>query len=561
MPAAPVLAIEDLHVWFGTGSTETHTLKGISLAVAPGERVGLVGESGCGKTTTILAAMGLLPPSASVAGRILLGGEDLLARGERSVAAHRWTDLAMVFQGAMNAFNPVHTVGWQIAEALRIHRPAPREAITRRVHELLELVGIPAGRADAYPHEFSGGMRQRAVIAMALACEPKVLLADEPTTALDVVIQDQILALLTRLCDELALALILVTHDLGVVAQTCDRAAVMLDGEIVEHGPVLDLHRNPTHSYTKRLFEATPSLGDARPAAPAAAAPSALLEVDGLRVSYSGRRGMTDALLRRPGPEQVAVDGISLTVNRGELVALVGQSGCGKTSTVQAVLGMVPAAGGDIRLDGESTRDLDRSGLRQLRRRVQMIYQDPYESLDGRFRVRDTLEEPLRIHRAAAGREQRRAIVRGALERVGLTPAGRYLDRYPHELSGGQRQRVSIAACLVLQPELLLADEPVSMLDVSLRAGILDLLDELRTDSSLGILMITHDLSTAATYADRILVMHEGRIVEHGPAWQVVNEPVDGYTKMLLAAVPSPDPQVRPQRLALTGDVAERSQA
>jgi peptide/nickel transport system ATP-binding protein len=547
----PVLAIDDLHVWFRTGSTrhdaaESHTLKGISLSVAPGERVGLVGESGCGKTTTILAAMGLLPSSASVAGRILLDGEDLLARGEKSLAPHRWTDLAMVFQGAMNAFNPVHTVGWQLAEALRIHRPAPREAIARRVRELLGMVGIPANRADAYPHEFSGGMRQRAVIAMALACEPRVLLADEPTTALDVVIQDQILTLLSSLCDELALALVLVTHDLAVVAQTCDRAVVMLDGEIVEQGPVLELYRNPSHPYTRRLFEATPSLADVRTSestTPTATAP--LLDVRELQVAYPGRRSVADALRRRPAPQQLAVDGISLTVDRGEMVALVGQSGCGKTSTVQSVLGIVPAAGGQILLDGQPTANLDRGALRQLRRRVQMIYQDPYESLDGRFRVRDTLEEPLRIHRVAADRDQRRAIVRDALDRVGLTPPSRYLNRYPHELSGGQRQRVSIAACLVLQPELLLADEPVSMLDVSLRTGILDLLDELRADGSLGILMITHDLSTAATYADRILVMHQGRLVEQGPAWQVVNEPADAYTQALLAAVPSPDPGAR----------------
>ncbi|MGH8962843.1 MAG: dipeptide ABC transporter ATP-binding protein [Jatrophihabitantaceae bacterium] len=553
-PVAPVLAIEDLHVWFDTGSTrrrrrEVHTLKGVDVSVEPGERLGLVGESGCGKTTTILAAMGLLPASASVSGRVLLNGQDLLAQGERSVMPHRWTDLAMVFQGAMNAFNPVHTVGWQIAEALRLHRGGSRAEIADRVRELLTMVGIAPERGADYPHEFSGGMRQRAVIAMALACDPKVLLADEPTTALDVVIQDQILTLLTKLCDELDLALILVTHDLGVIAQTCERAAVMLDGEIVEQGPVEQLYRHPTHPYTRQLFEATPDLRATSRADPVSApARPPLLEVSDLRVAYPGRRSALETIRRRPAEGATAVDGISLRVERGEMVALVGQSGCGKTSTVQSILGMVDVSGGAIRLDGQDTAGLNRRRLHQLRRRVQMIYQDPYESLDGRFRVRQTLEEPLRIHHVGATRQQRTDIITDALERVGLRPAARYLGRYPHELSGGQRQRVSIAACLVLQPELLLADEPVSMLDVSLRRGVLELLNTLRKDASLGILMITHDLSTAATYADRIAVMREGRIVEQGPAWQIVNEPADAYTKTLLASVPNPDPRIRVRR-------------
>ncbi|MGA8246761.1 MAG: ABC transporter ATP-binding protein [Nocardioides sp.] len=539
----PVLEIEDLHVWFrsgglGRGRGENHVLQGIDLSIRPGERVGLVGESGCGKTTTILAAMGLLPSSASVAGQVRVGGRDLLAGGERAFLPHRWTDLAMVFQGAMNAFNPVRTVGSQIAEVLRLHRSMSRHQATARVAELLGLVGIDPARATSYPHELSGGMRQRAVIAMALACQPKALLADEPTTALDVVVQDQILSLLTSLCDRLGLALILVTHDLGVVAQTCDRAAVMLEGRIVEHGSVQELYRAPQHPYTRQLFEATPSLADAQhvPEPPPAPRPP-LLELRHLEVSYQRRRrwlGRGDA----PTP---AVDDISLEVQRGELVALVGQSGCGKTTAVQSILGMVPPRAGQILVDGVETSTLHGRGLRDLRRRVQMVYQDPYESLDGRFRVYQTLEEPLRIH-GIGSRRERRTIVNEALERVGLTPPAQYRLRFPHELSGGQRQRVSIAACLVVQPELLLADEPVSMLDVSLRLGVLNLLNGLRSDGSLGILMITHDLSTAAAYADRIIVMREGRLIEEGPAWQVVNRPAEDYTRTLLAAVPSPDP-------------------
>jgi peptide/nickel transport system ATP-binding protein len=543
--AEPVLEIEDLHVWFrsggpGGGRSENHVLQGVDLSIRPGERVGLVGESGCGKTTTILAALGLLPSSATVAGQVRVGGRDLLAGGERAFLPHRWTDLAMVFQGAMNAFNPVRTVGSQIAEVLRLHRSMSRHQAAARVVELLGLVGIDPARATSYPHELSGGMRQRAMIAMALACQPKALLADEPTTALDVVVQDQILSLLTSLCDRLGLALILVTHDLGVVAQTCDRAAVMLDGRIVEHGTVQELYRAPRHPYTRQLFEATPSLADAEeaPEKPRSASP-ALLELRHLEVSYQQRRRRGHA-----DPPIPAVDDISLEVHRGELVALVGQSGCGKTTTVQSILGMVPPRSGQILVDGIETSTLHGRRLRDLRRRVQMVYQDPYASLDGRFRVFQTLEEPLRIH-GVGSRQERRRIVSEALERVGLAPPAQYLYRFPHELSGGQRQRVSIAACLVLQPELLLADEPVSMLDVSLRLGVLNLLNDLRSDGSLGILMITHDLSTASAYADRIIVMREGRLVEEGPAWQIVNRPTEDYTRTLLAAVPSPDPTRR----------------
>ena len=551
------LELLNLNVWFDPrdhhGDKPAHTVKDVSLKVAAGERVGLVGESGCGKTTTILAAIGLLPASATVGGEVRIDGKNVIENGEAGMRSHRWTDIAMVFQGAMSAFNPVKTVGWQIREALEVHGIARGRIAVERTRELLDLVGLPSGSDAKYPHQLSGGMKQRAVIAMALSCEPKVLLADEPTTALDVVVQDQVLRLLVRLSMDLGLALVLVTHDLGVVAQACTRAAVMRDGEIVEEGSVDDLYRRPAHPYTRKLFESTPNLDDVRRTIESPGQTTPLLDVEDLRVTY-GDLARTTRRRRWPfvtastnvqGPVAAptdAVANVSMAVAEGELVALVGQSGCGKTTTLQAILGMQPVRSGSIRIDGVEITGLGARAWRPLRRNVQMIYQDPYEALDGRLRVIDTVMEPLVVHRIGNDRRERRALAAESLADVGLDPdvlAG----RYPHELSGGQRQRAAIAASLVLRPRLLLADEPVSMLDVSVRTGVLELLDRLRREHRMGILMITHDLSTAAAYADRIIVMREGRIVEAGEPWQIVHEPADDYTRKLLASVPSPDPQ------------------
>ncbi|WP_161976581.1 ABC transporter ATP-binding protein [Mycolicibacterium sp. CH28] len=548
------LELVNLNVWFDPRDRRSdgliHTVKDLSLKVAPGERVGLVGESGCGKTTTILAAIGLLPSSATVGGEVRIDGKNVIADGEPGLQSHRWTDIAMVFQGAMSAFNPVKTVGWQIREALAVHRVARGKAAVERTRELLDLVGLPPDSDAKYPHQLSGGMKQRAVIAMALACEPKVLLADEPTTALDVVVQDQVLRLLVRLSTELGLALVLVTHDLGVVAQACTRAAVMRDGQIVEEGPVDDLYRRPAHPYTRMLFESTPNLAGVERDAGDRAEPEPLLEVSNLRVTYGAERtrrrlfarARTSAAQETSTQIPAAVDNVSMQVGEGELVALVGQSGCGKTTTLQAILGMQPVQSGSIRIDGKEITGLDARAWRPLRREVQMIYQDPYEALDGRLRVEQTVMEPLVVHRIGDNSSERRALAADALRDVGLDPdvvAG----RYPHELSGGQRQRVAIAASLVLRPRLLLADEPVSMLDVSVRTGVLELLDRLRREYRMGILMITHDLSTAAAYADRIIVMRAGQIVESGQAWRIVREPSADYTRKLLDSVPSPDPR------------------
>ena len=549
----PLLRVEKLNVWYGAGGRSNRVriqvLDDVSFDLMPGERLGLIGESGSGKTTIALATMGVLQPSAEVSGRILLNGRDILASGEASVAPHRWKDIAMVFQGAMNAFNPVRSIGWQIAEAMEVQGMAKGRLGIQRVGELLELVGIPAAQAIGFAHEFSGGMRQRAMIAMALACSPKVLLADEPTTALDVMVQRQVLELLVDLSRKLDLGVVLVTHDLGVVAEACTRAVVMLNGRNVEAGPTSDLFHRPVHPYTRQLLKASPSLvsdSDQRPekSSMKEVSRSPLLGIEGLTVSYSQRPSLKQILTSsRLGPKQV-VKALDLNIAPGEIVALVGRSGCGKTSALQAVMRMQPVTEGRILFNGQDITTIEGRALRRIRRDIQMIYQDPYESLDSRFRVEQTVMEPLEIHGIGRNRVERLHLVREALERVGLTPVDNYLRRFPHELSGGQRQRVAIAAGIVLKPKLILADEPTSMLDVSIRSGILDLLVGLCREGRMSVLMITHDLSTAANYADRIAVMHEGRIIETGPAMQVARAPQAQHTRDLIAAIPHIDPEI-----------------
>jgi len=597
------LELVDLHVWFDVPGGELHAVRGVSATLESGRRLGLVGESGSGKTTAILAILGLLPSSATVAGKVLLDGEDLLAGGERRLRRTRWTDIAMVFQGAMNSLNPVKSVGWQIVEPMEAHGTDHGRRARGRALELLELVGLSADVATRFPHELSGGMRQRVTLAMALACRPRVLLADEPTTALDVMVQAQVLSLLIGLTAKLELALLLVSHDLPVVAQSCDEMAVMYAGQIVESGSVTEMVEHPRHPYTRMLFAASPDLADRGPvrsivgtpprldrllrgcpfqprcdvadSACATRAPDLVSDADGHRTAchnagaqpatvrglasagrgrrahgsdlltvsrlacrFPVRRGLVAAALRRPRRWVRAVDGVSLRVAAGELLALVGESGSGKTSVAQAILGGISPVAGSVRFDGVDLVAARRRDQRQTRRRIQAVFQDPYESLDPRWRVRSLVEEPLRIHRPDIGRAERRRRVGEALTRVGLDPPELYVDRHPHELSGGQRQRVAIAAALMLDPEILVADEPVSMLDVSARAGVLDVFSHLRQDARMGILMITHDLSTAAHYADRIAVMYLGRIVEQGPARAVIDHPQHPYTAALVSVVP-----------------------
>jgi peptide/nickel transport system ATP-binding protein len=622
------LEVRDLHVWFEVDGGELHAVQGVDLDVPTGERIGLVGESGCGKTTLMMAMMGLLPPSATVAGEIRLDGHDLLAGGETSMASHRWTDIALVFQGAMNALNPVKRIVWQITEPMLVHHTEDRAGARRRAIELLEMVGLPARTANLFPHELSGGMRQRVAVAMALACRPRILLADEPTTALDVMVQAQLLELLTSLSTELGLALVLVTHDLPIVIETCQRAAVMYAGRIAEEGTLERLTSSPAHPYTRMLLAATPDLADDRPTRSIDGAPPRLdqpivgcsfrdrcdrvgahcatdlpllrrvaggdgrelaachhpgspedggdgedpfvtgavripaaggderpiAEIRELRASFPVRRGVVGTLLRQPRRVAQAVDGVSLTLERGELLALVGESGSGKTTTAQTMLGNVAMDAGSVTLNGVDISTVGRAGHKALRREVQIVYQDPYEALDPRLRVRQLVAEPLQIHHIASSRAERAERIAGALTQVGLTPVDLYLDRYPHQLSGGQRQRVAIAAGLVLEPKLLIADEPVSMLDVSMRAGILNLLDGLRRDGDLAVLMITHDLSTVIHHADRVAVMYGGRIVEQGPTREVIADPRHPYTAALLSVVPSRHGSADRQRTLLSGE-------
>jgi microcin C transport system ATP-binding protein len=524
----PLLSVEDLHVSFWTRRGTVHAVNGISFDIAPGETLGIVGESGCGKSVTSLAILGLLSRNGRVeSGKAVFQGRDLIRQSDRALRSVRGKEIAMIFQDPMSSLNPVLTVGRQIREALETHFDMNRKETEARAAELIDRVGIPSAKArlSDYPHQFSGGMRQRAMIAMALANNPDILIADEPTTALDVTIQAHILQLLKDLRDRFGMALFLITHDLTIVRKMAERVAIMTRGEIVETGPTALLFDHPRHPYTQRLLAAEPK---GRPPAADPAAPELLAAAD-VKVWFPIRSGV----LRRLRGHVKAVDGISLTVRRGTTLGVVGESGSGKTTLGLALLRLTEAQG-NIRFAAQDIAALGQRQMRPLRREMQVVFQDPFSSLSPRLSVAQIVEEGLKVHRLAATVAERRHLIETALEEVGLDPEA--AERYPHEFSGGQRQRIAIARALVLKPRFLVLDEPTSALDMSVQAQIVDLLRELQARHGLAYLFISHDLRVVRALAHEILVMKDGKIVEAGPTDRVMTAPQHPYTRALMAA-------------------------
>lgn len=515
-------------------------VRGVGFAVGAGEVLGVVGESGAGKTMLALALMGLLPDGAEVTGSVRLRGEELIGRSDAELCRVRGDDLAMVFQEA--ALTPVRTVGDQVAEAVRAHSKVTRAAAWARALELLELVGIAAGRARAYPHEFSGGMRQRVMIAMAVANRPGVILADEPTAGLDVTVQARVLDVLRTAKDATGAALVLITHDLRLVEDFAGRVMVMREGRIVETGPVERIYRAPRAAYTAELLRSIPRVEGKGVSQPRPERP-VVLQVHGLVRHYPVFKG---TLVRRRVGSVRAVDGVGFDVREGETLALVGESGCGKTTTLLEILRLARSQDGCVVVFGQDTASLSGAGRKTLRRDVQVVFQDPAASLNPRMRIADIIAEPLVTHGFPSSRMRSR--VRELLELVGLEADTVW--RYPHTLSGGQKQRVSIARALALEPRLLLLDEPVSALDAPVQASVMALLESLRDRLGLAYLLVAHDLAVVHRIADRVAVMYMGRIVELGPTQDVYEAPAHPYTRALLRRVPlqgdSPDPMSPP---------------
>ena len=525
----PLLEVKDLCVSFGHGEREVKAVKHVSLSIKRGETVALVGESGSGKSVTALSIMQLLPyPFAHhPCGSIQYEGQELVGAGPSIMRAVRGNDISVIFQEPMTSLNPLHTIEKQLAESLRLHTTLQGKAAKDRILELLDLVGIrnAESRLNAYPHELSGGQRQRVMIAMALANEPDLLIADEPTTALDVTIQAQILALLQNLQSRLGMALLLITHDLGIVRKMADHIHVMNGGEVVEHNDAASLFSNPQHEYTRHLLSAEP--GELSPRD--VDEPPTVIEARDIHVRFPIKGG----LFGRVKSYVHACDGISLSVKAGRTVGVVGESGSGKTTLGLALLKLIPSEG-EIFFQGKPIHQRKASELRSLRKHMQIVFQDPFGSLSPRMTVLNIIEEGLKVHQPELSAAEREALVTQSLIEVDLPTD--ILNRFPHEFSGGQRQRIAIARAMVLKPELVILDEPTSALDMSVQSQIVDLLLDLQQRHQLAYLFISHDLKVIRALSDEIMVMQQGKIVEYGNAKQILEAPQEAYTQELMAA-------------------------
>ncbi|HET6269058.1 MAG TPA: ABC transporter ATP-binding protein [Arthrobacter sp.] len=589
----PVLEVRNLSVDFGVDKKWVPAAVGLHYEVRAGEVLAIVGESGSGKSASSMALLGLLPSNSRVTGSVKLAGEELLGANEATIRAVRGKDVAVIFQEPMTALNPVYTVGAQIVETIRLHNEvSPHEARLRALR-MLELVELPDPEKAfrSYPHQLSGGQRQRAMIAQSLSCEPKLLIADEPTTALDVTVQAEILDLMRNLRNKLDSAIVLITHDMGVVADLADRIAVMRGGLIVETGTAAQIFHNPQHEYTQALLAAVPHLGQGSDAAPevdvtAALAAATNAEIRSIPEEELVRRErenaaalaaaeaakptgepvleLTDVAIEYPKQGRVpafrAVEGANLVIYPGQVVGLVGESGSGKTTIGRAAVGLLPVAAGTMRVVGQDISAAKKNGrqLRNMRRHVGMVFQDPSSSLNPRLPIGESIGEPMFLAGAAKGAALQQRI-EALLDQVELPRD--YRNRYPHELSGGQKQRVGIARALSLKPKLMVADEPTSALDVSVQAKVLGLFQNLQKELGFACLFVTHDLAVVDVLADRICVMQRGRIVEQGTRDQILRNPQQPYTQRLLAAVPLPDPDKQRERRELRAQLLAAGRA
>ncbi|MDQ2096351.1 MAG: ABC transporter ATP-binding protein [Tychonema bourrellyi B0820] len=555
-----LFSIENLRVAYPQRRGQSGwAVDGVSLTLQPGEKLGLVGESGCGKSTLGRAAMRLLPESTLIEGRVGFAGESVFEMNASRLRRFRGEAVALIFQDPMTRLDPLMTVGQHCVETLQAHRPNLSKAeAKKRAIAILEAVKIPASRWSQFPHEFSGGMRQRVAIALALLLDPKLIVADEPTTSLDVTVAAQIMQELTRLCAERGTAILLISHDLAMVAEYCDRIAVMYGGQVVETGPVDRVFQQPQHEYTRSLLKAALHIqkeegssatdcvtdvtdvtdrGEKENYRLKSELNSPLLTVTNLQQHYSLESNLLEQLFSRNRAVIKAVDGVNFELERGEILGLVGESGCGKSTLSRTILQLIPATGGRVEFQGIDLTALASDAVRKHRRQMQMVFQDPHACLNPMMTVGESIADPLFIHKLANAPEAKRQVIQ-MLERVGLTPGEDFFRRYPGELSGGQQQRVSIARALITRPQLIICDEPVSMLDASVQTQVLELMLELKQEFNLTYLFITHDLWVARFFCDRIAVMNAGKIVEIGKTRDIFTNPQHPYTQQLLQAAP-----------------------